>query len=455
MISTPLMNPSELLDRQPPSCVELEQKVIGSILLDIGQLDEVLLLINDKSFYDPSFAEIFKTMATIYQNGEPLDLSLLLNELKQKSKIDDIAHVLAKAAQSEITTGYAKHYAQKIQVKHERRLIISAGIETTREGFDESQPIEQVRVKAVNRIEKAVEGRAANEIERVSESVFSLVEAIKAGEPSDQESISTGIEYLDDDLNGGFHPSQSIVLAARPSIGKSALALSFALHAARQSIPAVLFSLEMSCKEVGERTLSNVSRISKSAFESAVKYRGAEVNDATMKIADMPLFVDDQTTTTIEDIVSKIRMLKRKHGIKLAVIDYLQIIEPSNPNQKRQQQIGHISRRIKQAAQDIGIVIVTLSQLNRAGDDNERPLLKHLRESGSIEQDANVVLFLWKKTAGEGEETEPCTLTIGKNRTGKSWSDYDLIFHKAECRFEQDPEMAQPAVDDSEFDFND
>lgn len=446
----------ELLDQQPPSCLDLEKKVIGSILLDPMQLDEVSLLITHHAFYDPAYREIYKTMLARYQNNQPLDLGLLRDELKKTSNIDKVGHTLSIAALSEPTKGYARHYAVQISEAFKRRSLIDAGKDVIQGAFDTTQPIEQVCAKSIDLVGQATEHGISDEIEPIGKHVSDLIEAIEAGKQSQLEAISTGISTLDDALNGGFHPSQSIVLAARPSIGKSMLALSFALHAAKQGTPVAFFSLEMSHEEIAERTLSNISRVSKSSFESAVKYRGAEINDAMYQISDLPLYVNDQAQTTVEDLVAKMRMLKRKHGIKLAIVDYLQLIEASDLRQPRQQQIGHISRRLKQAAQDVGIAIVSLSQLNREADDS-RPALKHLREAGDIEQDANTVLLLWQEEGVEVDsQAEHCKLTIGKNRSGQRGNDIDLLFFKSECRFvEKTSHFSEADYSDRLEDFGD
>jgi replicative DNA helicase len=391
-------------DRQLPQSVEAERAVLGSILLLPEVFDEVALVIRANDFCDDANRRIYEHLLAMHDNGQRIGLMLVVERLKKAGVFEAVggAAYLAEIGRQVPTAAHAEYYARIVADKSVLRSLIHAGLEIQNSAYDPTAETREVLGKAEERVFAILEDRGAGQVTPISEVLQQSLDRIDAR--MDQQHAFGGVEtgFVDfDQMTGGLQKSELIILAARPSMGKTALAMNMAEYAALNGTQTLFVSLEMSAIELGDRLLCSVARVNGNRLRN-----GTITNDerkklinAAAQISQAPLFIDDSPSRTMTEIAANARRLKRRQGLGLIVVDYLQLIDPDNPRDPRQEQVSKISRRLKALAREMEVPVLCLGQLNRQVEatSSNKPQLSHLRESGAIEQDADVVMFVHRE----------------------------------------------------------
>ncbi|MDH3716735.1 MAG: replicative DNA helicase [Planctomycetota bacterium] len=393
----------QLLDRQPPCNLEAERNTLGSMLLLPEVCDEVSLILKPEDFYDDAHQTLYEHIADLYETGQKVDLTLLVDRLKSAGDFEEIggAAALAEIAHSVPTAANAAYYARIIREKSILRSLIYTGTEIVKEAYEQGHPARELLNQAEEKIfgirdQRGKSGDLAN-IHDVLMEAFEQIDARM--EHGGASGLSTGFSDVDK-LTGGLHPEELVIVAARPSMGKTAFAANIAEHVAvEENQPTLFVSLEMSRLELAQRMMCSLGEINgekfRSGFLSGTDHK--KLIEVSATLGKSPLFIDDTPTRTVTEIIATARRLKRRHdSLGLVVIDYLQLIQPDNPADPRQEQVAKMARRLKAMSRELAVPVLCLAQLNRQTEmsrDN-RPKLSHLRESGAIEQDADVVMMI-------------------------------------------------------------
>ena len=440
------------LDRLPPQSLEAEKSVLGCLLLDPMLCDDVLMIVKPDDFYSEANSRLFAQMTTMHNEGMKIDVTLLIERLKSSGELDLIGGMayLGEVAQSVAVPAHAEHYAKIVRDKSTLRGLIHAGTEILRDAFDSTRdPVELVgqAEQKIFGIHDMRSGGVVTEIYDVLMETFELID--RRVEHGGATGIPTGLHDLDN-LTGGLHNSEFVILAARPSMGKTALAMNIAENVVIDAkVPTLFVSLEMARHELAQRLLASQGRIDGTKFRSGMMSREdrEKLVEASAKLSKAPLFIDDSPSRSMSEIAAEARRLQRKHGLGLIVIDYLQLIQPENPRDPRQEQVAKIARRLKGLARELSVPVLCLAQLNRqveagTGKESHRPRMSHLRESGAIEQDADVVMFIHREEyyhTKEDAERDGITgqgdLIIAKQRNGPT-GDVKLAWLHRFTRFE-------------------
>lgn len=422
---------SELLDKMPPRNLEAERSVLGSMLLDQRCIDDVVLEVREAEFYNHANQKLFKHITEMHDKGGRVDTTLLTAQLKRAGDLEAVGGVayLAEVMQSVAVAAHAIHYAKLVHKEATLRSLIHVSTEILRDAYDPTSEPGEILDRAE---EKLFAVRDVSTESRVAPIVDVLVEAMAAIDRQADGSatgIATGFRELDE-LTGGLRKSELIILASRPSMGKTALAMNIAEHVSMKLGVLTLFvSLEMARGELGQRMLCGLSSVDGHKIQrgtlSATDQR--DLIESSSLLSQAPLHIDDSPTQSVSEIAANCRRLARKEPLGLVVVDYLQLIQPSNRRDPRHEQIGEITRRLKALARELGIAVLCLAQLNREveASGSKRPNLSHLRESGSIEQDADVVMFVHRpEYFMDGNEIEKkrakgkAEIIVKKNRNG-------------------------------------
>jgi replicative DNA helicase len=423
---------SEILDRLPPSNVEAERGVLGSILLVPIVCDDVALILRPEDFYDDANRTLYSHLRTMHDEGGRIDTTLVVERLKSCGQFELIggARYLAEILQSVPTAANATYYAEIVKNKSTLRSLINSSTEILRDAYDESVEPREMLSRAEQKIFSILDERGGGSFENISDILQEAMARIDARMKHEHAigGIETGFRDFDT-LTGGLHNSELIILAARPSMGKTALALNVAEYTSLQAGIATLFvSLEMSSVELADRMLCSLAEVNGQRLRNGT-ISNEDRRKLVEKAAEMsqsPLYVDDTPSRTITEIAAAARRLKRKSNLGLVVVDYLQLIEPDNPRDPRQEQVAKIARRLKGLARELCVPVLCLAQLNRQAEvtrDN-RPRLSHLRESGAIEQDADVVMFIHREEYYQSNEEDrskvagQADLIVAKQRNG-------------------------------------
>ncbi|MFC5046400.1 replicative DNA helicase [Aquimarina hainanensis] len=390
----------------PPQAVDLEEVVLGAMMIDKKGVDEVIDILNAEVFYKESHQYIFEAIFRLFENSEPIDLLTVSNQLKKDGKLEQAGgeYYLIQLTQKVASSAHIEFHARIILQKFIQRSLIKISNEIIEESYDETTDVFDLLDMAESRLYEVTQGN----IKRSSESAQSLVIQAKKKieEISNKEGMSgvpSGFDKLDK-LTSGWQPSDLIIVAARPGMGKTALTLSMARNiAVGQGIPVAFFSLEMASVQLITRLISSETGLSSEKLRTG-KLEKHEWEQLNVKVKDLekaPLFIDDTPSLSIFDLRAKARRLASQHGIKMIIIDYLQLMTAggSGKNGNREQEISTISRNLKALAKELYIPVIALSQLSRAVESrggSKRPLLSDLRESGAIEQDADIVSFIYR-----------------------------------------------------------
>lgn len=440
---------SEILDRTPPHSQEAERGVIGSMLLDPEVCDEVVMLLKAEDFYSDRHQRIYGHLLEMHNSGVRVDTTLLLERLKKGGEVEAIGGVvyLLEIVKAVPHAANASHYAKIVQDKSVLRALIGSSTEVLRDCYDQSLETMELLARAETRIFSILENQGGTEVtsfESVLADAFKRIDdRLQAG--ATMSGLPSGFVDLDR-MTGGLQKGELSILAGRPSMGKTALAANIAEHVAMHENTCVLFcSLEMSKLELAERMMCSFARVNGHKLRNGLLNQDerSKLVEQASQMGSAPLFIDDNPSRTMTEIAATARRLKRRHNLGLVVIDYLQLIEPDNARDPRQEQVAKIARRLKGLARSLSVPVLCLAQLNRqaeASKDNI-PRLSHLRESGAIEQDADVVLFVHREEYYATDEEEKAALKgkaqfiISKQRNGPT-GNVDVTFLADYARFE-------------------
>ena len=441
---------SEILDRLPPQNLDAEKGVLGSVLLNPNMCDEVALVLRPEDFYADAHRKLFAHVLALHDAGGRIDSTLLAERLKQAGDLEAVGGTayLAEVLHSVPVAAHAVYYAKIVRDKAVLRDLINASTEILRDAYDPTVDPREIVGRAEEKVFEVHDRRSTNQVTSIHDVMIEAFDHIdKRLEQGGATGLPTGFRDLDN-LTGGLHDSELVILASRPSMGKTALATNVVEHVALKSEQTCLFvSLEMARLELAQRMLCSLGRINGSKFRSGyiTSKEREKLVEVSNKLSTAPLFIDDTPSRTVTEIAACARRLKRSSKLGLVVIDYLQLIEPDNPKDPRQEQVARIARRLKGLARELQLPVVCLAQLNRQVEDRKgghRPRLSDLRESGAIEQDADVVMFIHREeyyhTKEEAEEQGIAglgDLIVAKQRNGPT-GDVKLTWLQQFTRFE-------------------
>lgn len=430
--------------RDEPKNLEAEMSVLGCGFLSSYALEKICDELTSDMFYDKKNVAIFEAMTEIYKNKQQMDVTVLKNEIEKKNPINSVGGIeyLSDVIDSVVSASNVDSYISIIREKSLRRNLIKVCESIENSARDESSSANDVIEHAEKQIFSVTKARKASEFKTAAEVVKSTRIQLENLAKNNQEvtGIATGF-YDFDKLTSGLHPNELIIIAARPAMGKTAFALNIATNAAISSGKSVaIFNLEMGAEQLMFRMISALGAVEGNKLKTGRLTHDdwKKVNEAMSELADAPIFIEDTPGITIGEIRAKCRRLASQgNGLGLIVIDYLQLISggPGYGN-NRQQEVSDISRSLKTMAMELGVPVIALAQLSRSveGRENKRPIMSDLRESGSIEQDADIVTFLYRddyynKTTTEENNVSLSELIIGKHRNGATGT-IELLFEK-------------------------
>lgn len=418
---TKTTNP-EILDRMPPADLDAERMTIGSIFLDPCKLDELTLILRPDDFHADQWRRLYGALLDMRGAGLAIDERTILDHVRSQGELEAIGGLatIAEASASVAVAAHAVHYARIVRRQAIRREIRYAGEEMIRQAHDDTIDVETLLDRSETQVLAIRERGTAGQMTSLQDGLIELHAAVDRRMRDGADGIKTGLRDLDD-KTGGLRASQLIIVAARTGCGKTSFAINISDNVADSGRTVAIFSLEMSREELVGRIVCSRAGINGQSLRSG---KLSQVDrerflEASSQLAALPLWIDDRPTQTVAEIAASCRRLKRAEGLSLVVVDYLQLIEPEDARAPRQEQVARASRRLKALAKEITAPVLCLCQLNRQADGAD-PRLSHLRESGAIEQDADVVLMLHqadRETAGEQRFGE-IQLKIAKQRSG-------------------------------------
>lgn len=420
--------PATALDRTPPQDNTAEQAVLGAMLTSKDAIADVLERVKPEDFYKPAHELIFDSIIDLYSRGEPADAVTVAAELEKKGELTRAGDYtyLADLLASISVAANAGYYAQIVHDKAVLRRLVDASIKIAQLGYQGEGEVDKIVDEAQQTIYKVTDGRGSEDykpLKDLLEPTFDEIEALNSH--SDVlTGVPTGFAELDE-LTNGLHAGQMIIIAARPAMGKSTLALDIARSASiKNKLTTAFFSLEMSQMEIVMRLLSAEANVKLKHIRN-----GGMTNEDWDRlqrklgsIEDAPLFIDDSPNLTMMEIRAKARRLKQRHDLKLVIIDYMQLMSSGRRVESRQLEVSEFSRQIKLLAKELEIPVIALSQLNRGPEmrQDRKPMLSDLRESGSLEQDADIVLLLHREDAydRDSQRLGEADMIVAKNRNG-------------------------------------
>lgn len=444
---------NEAMERIPPHSLEAEESVLGAMLIDPESLIKVLDVVKPEDFYKDSHRLIFETALELFERHEPIDLLTMGNRLQEKNILTQIGgrSKLVELTNAVATASNIAYYAEIVQKKATLRRLLSASSEIAQMAFNESEDVDLLvdnAERTLLNVSSKFNKQSFVPMKMVLSEAFERIDEAHKNR-GQLRGLPTGFYGLDS-LLSGLQPSDLIILAARPSVGKTSLALDIVRHVGLNSQkPVGVFSLEMAKEQLVDRMICAQAGV------DLWKLRNGKLSDrdedfpkigeALAQLSEAPIYIDDSPTANIMTIRSKARRLKTEHDLGMIVIDYLQLMEGrTNKSDNRTQEVAEISRGLKQIGRELGVPVLALAQLSRAVEQSKPaiPKLSHLRESGSIEQDADVVMFLYRKLADRNylpEELSPADhvtgkLIIAKHRNGPT-GDIDLYFDAKRASF--------------------
>jgi replicative DNA helicase len=415
----------------PPQSIDAEMSILGGILLENEAINRVLDILVPDDFYRESHRKIIRAMIELNEHREPCDLITLTTILKKRGELEDVGGgaYLATLVDFVPTAANIAYYGRIVKEKAIARNLIRAATEIVTDGYDEQSEIEELLDKAQKTIFEISENRVKTPYYQLNAILKDTIKYI--GDLYEKKEHTTGVPtgFLDlDDKTAGFQRSDLIIIAGRPSMGKTAFALNIAQYAsvyAEPRYPVAIFSLEMSKEQLVTRLLCSESRVDASRLRTGHLLDGEwdKIMRGAEKLFEARLFIDDTPAISVLELRAKARRLKAEHDIGMIVVDYLQLMRGSGSPESRQQEISEISRSLKALAKELSVPVVALSQLNRGLESrtDKRPMMSDLRESGAIEQDADVIMFVYRDEVYNKDNPEvrgKAEIIIGKQRNG-------------------------------------
>ncbi len=435
-----------ILEKIPPQNIEAEMAVLGSMLLEEDAINDAIEIMDSSHFYKDAHTKIFDCIVTLFNQSKPVDLITLTDELKRINSLEAIggASYLTNVVNAVPTAANVVNYARIVKEKSILRLLINKSTQIITESYEADSRVDELLDRAERTIFEITDKRVEGGLLPIKDLVNEAVE--KIDQLYQNKSQVTGLPsgFTDfDSKTAGFQPADLIIIAARPSMGKSAFALCIANHlGVEEKIPTALFSLEMSREQLVQRLLCLHARVDahsvRTGFLSTSDW--PKITAAAGKLSESAIFIDDTPALSVLELRAKARRLKAQHNIQLFIVDYLQLMRGGGKNQdSRQQEISEISRSLKALARELNVAVIAISQLSRAVESrtDHRPMLSDLRESGAIEQDADVVTFLFREEYYNPTETNKglADIIIAKQRNGPVGT-IKLTFLKEYTKFE-------------------
>jgi len=447
---------SALADHLPPQNLEAERWLLGGILLDNEVLHEIAQFLTADDFYRDAHQVIYRAISELYSAGKGVDAVTLADELTRRDQFQQIGgdEMLLEIANSVPHAANARYHAELVRQKSISRQLIQSATEIIREGYSNLFTAQQLLESAEQKIFTIAEDQTRGETHELKEILEKAMHLIEKRAVEKHPVTGVGSGFLDlDDLTNGFHADQLIIIAARPSMGKTALALNICEFATlSQNVPVLMVSLEMGDLEVTERLLWSRSRVDSHKLRKGYGLDHRELSKlgkAYVELEKAAFFIDSTPARNMLQITASARRLKLRKGLGLIVVDYIQLVDAEESRDSRQEQIARISRRLKTLARELHVPVIALSQLNRAVESREdrRPRMADLRESGAIEQDADIVLLLHRPDYYDvNDQPGLAEVIVAKNRNGPTGS-VKLTFIKNLTRFENLSTLAEPPID--------
>ncbi len=441
--------------RLPPQAVEVEQSVLGAMLIEREAIPQAIEVLPDDAFYDPRHSRIYNAILGLFQKGHPVDMITLADELKRRGQLDEIggAYFLSELTTRVATAANVEYHARIIAEKSLLRKLIDTLTSNVTRAYDPTADAFEVLDETESEIFKISDTQLRRAAQSMSSVLMETLENLESihGQESGITGVPTGFRSLDN-VTGGWQKSDLVIIAARPSMGKTAFSLAVARNAAlhpTSPVSVAVFSLEMSAQQLAQRLLTSEARVDAQAARTGRLKENdfPKLARAASRLSEAKIFIDDTPGLSILELRAKCRRLKAEHDIEMVIVDYLQLMQgpTTNRNANREQEIAQISRSLKALAKELNIPVIALSQLSRAvetrGGDH-RPQLSDLRESGSIEQDADVVAFIYRAERygitvdDAGHSTEGMAeIILGKQRNGPIGTVH-LAFVNQYARFE-------------------
>jgi len=443
------VNLETLMGNKPPQALDVEEAVLGAMLVEPSTVDESMEELSASCFYDPQHRMIFEAMSELVNEHVSIDLVTVSEKLRTKGNLETVGGpvALANLSQNIGAAAHIEYYIKILKQKTIQRDLITASYEILKQAFDDSTNVDDLIDNAQTKVFKAIQNNVKREIQDIGSIINSVLDGLQelqgitgpSGVPSGYPSI--------DRITQGWQKSDLIILAARPSVGKTAFALNIARNAAVESnMPVAVFSLEMSAEQLGKRLITTESGLSGEKIRGGVKleeFEWFQLEDTLKRLARAPLYIDDTPGIPIMEFRTKAKRLVKQKGVRLIVVDYLQLMQgPAELRGLREQEVAAISRTLKATAKELNIPIIALSQLSRNAvqrtGGNGKPQLSDLRESGSIEQDADMVIFIHRPDAiglaENPEDREKAVLVIAKHRNGEV-CDIEMRYKAGQVKF--------------------
>ena len=442
----------QVIERVPPQAMDVEASVLGAMMLDAEAAGTAIEYLKPDCFYKGAHAQVFEAIVSLFEKGEPADLTTVAEELSRRDQLDRIGGrtFLATLAELVATSAHIEYHSKILVEKSALRRLIHAGTEIVTSCYDGTEDVADLLDTAETKIFQISESRMRTDFVGLNDILPQTFERLEEFHNTGSliSGISTGFADLDK-LTAGLHPGDLLVIAGRPSMGKTAFALNMAEYMAVEDKRRIaFFSLEMSKEQLAERMLCGRARVNSNAIRTGrlpdQEWQGLGIAAGTL--AEAQIYIDDSATLTVLEMRAKARRLRSQHNIDLIIVDYMQMMHSGGRVESRQQEISHISRSLKALAKELSVPVVALSQLSRQVEvrgGEKKPQLADLRESGAIEQDADVVMFVYRPAQAMGVDRDRdgndisnlAEIIIAKQRNGPTGS-IKLAFVREFARFE-------------------
>lgn len=433
-----------LLSRVPPQNLEAEQSVLGSMLIERDAISRSIEFLAPDHFYKENHQVIFDAVCTLYEKGEPVDLVTLTEELRRRGKLETVGggSALTSLIDAVPTTANIEYYARIVEEKAIRRRLMKAGHDIVGLGFDNEEKVEILLDKAEQEIFRIGQRRFTQNFISLKEILKNTLENLDElyGRESEITGVATGFRDFDT-KTAGLQPSELIIVAARPGMGKTSFCLNIAQHAAIENkVPVAFFSLEMAKEQLVQRVLCAEASVDAHRLRTGKLLDGdwKKIADAMNVLSKAEIYIDDSSSISVLEMRAKARRLKAERGLGLIMVDYLQLIRGSSRSENRVQEISEIVRGLKALAKDLRVPVLAVSQLSREVEkrNDKRPQLSDLRESGAIEQEADLVAFIYRDSYynEKSEKQNTAEVIIAKQRNGPVGT-IELVFIKEYTKF--------------------
>ncbi len=443
------VNLESLMGNRPPQATDVEEAVLGAMLVEPSTIDESMEELSASCFYDPKNRMIFEAMSELVNEHASIDLVTVSEKLRSKGNLEAVGGpvVLASLSQNIGAAAHIEYYIKILKQKTIQRDLITASYEILKQSFDESTNVDDLIDNAQTKVFAAIQNNVKRDVQDIGSIINSVLDNLQELQSqSGLSGVPSGFPTIDR-VTQGWQRSDLIILAARPSVGKTAFALNIARNAAVESnMPVAVFSLEMSADQLGKRLITTESGLSGEKIKGGLKleqYEWVQLEDTLKRLAKAPLYIDDTPGIPIMEFRTKAKRLVKQKGVRLIVVDYLQLMQgPVELRGLREQEVAAISRTLKATAKELDIPIIALSQLSRNAVQRTggtgKPQLSDLRESGSIEQDADMVLFIHRPDfvgmSDNPEDKEKAILVIAKHRNGEV-GDIEMKYKASQVKF--------------------